>query len=241
MQTLLIVDDDLKLRTLLKKYLLEQNFIVIEAANTSESDRLLKTETVDLMVLDLMMPTENGLDYCKRLRKSDINIPIIMLSARGEDIDKIIGLEMGMDDYMSKPFNPRELLARIRTILRRPKPQTKQNETLLFRIGDLQFDKVKRHLIHQSGETTALTSTEYNLLKAFAENVNVPLSRDKIMRLLHSREFDIFDRSIDVLVSRLRKLVERDPKNPQLIKTVWGVGYVFVAESSAAENQDSDA
>lgn len=232
MHTLLIVDDDLKLRSLLKKYLLEQGFVVYEAANTDDSDRILKKEQVDVMILDLMMPGENGLDYCKRLRMSNSNMPIIMLSARGEDIDKIIGLEIGMDDYMSKPFNPRELLARIRSLLRRPAVSDVSDEAEIYQVGSYKFDVVKRHIQSKSDDLIQLTSSEYDLLKAFVENANIPLSRDKIMRILHSKELDIFDRSIDVLVSRIRKLVEEEPAKPKLIKTVWGVGYVFVSDKT---------
>ena len=226
---ILVVDDDLKLRGLLKKFLMEQAFEVMDVSNTFEAEKLLNTKTFDAMVLDMMMPGENGLDFCKRLRMLDNNIPIIMLSARGEDIDKIIGLEIGVDDYLSKPFNPRELVARIKAILRRPhKPQ----ETLkvnTYRVGIYEFDLIKRHLSAVNKQTIQLTSTEYDLLKALVENPNIPLSRDKIMRLLHAKEFNIFDRSIDVLVSRLRKIIEKDVSKPELIKTVWGVGYVYVA------------
>lgn len=225
---ILIVDDDLKLRCLLKKFLLEQAFDVTDVSNTKEADQVMSSNQFDVMVLDMMMPGENGLDFCKRLRACDNNIPIIMLSARGEDIDKIIGLEMGLDDYLSKPFNPRELIARIKAILRRPSLAKPNDDIQTYQVGDYAFDLVKRHLTADSLETVQLTSTEYDLLKALVENSNIPLSRDKIMRILHAKEFDIFDRSIDVLVSRLRKIIEKDVRKPELIKTVWGVGYVFV-------------
>lgn len=226
---ILIVDDDVKLRNLLKKYLLEQAFEVTDVCNTSDAERALNNDRFDVMILDMMMPGENGLDFCKRLRTNDNCIPIIMLSARGDDIDKIIGLEVGMDDYLSKPFNPRELVARIKAILRRPQPSNKNNsEIQSYPVGIYQFDLIKRQLVADGHETIMLTSTEYNLLRALVENPNIPLSRDKLMRILHAKEFNIFDRSIDVLVSRLRKIVEVDVGKPELIKTVWGVGYVFV-------------
>jgi two-component system phosphate regulon response regulator OmpR len=226
---ILIVDDDLKLRNLLKKYLLEQSFDVIDVGNTRAAEMEMQNKTFDVMILDMMMPGENGLDFCKRLRTSGNNMPIIMLSARGDDIDKIIGLEIGVDDYLSKPFNPRELVARIKAILRRPNltdTATKDVET--YQVGIYQFDLIKRHLTSKEGETIGLTSTEYDLLRVLVENSNIPLSRDKLMRVLHAKEFNIFDRSIDVLISRLRKLIEANVTQPELIKTVWGVGYVFV-------------
>ncbi len=224
---ILIVDDDIKLRNLLKKYLLEQSFEVSAVCNTSEAEIALASQSYDVMILDMMMPGENGLDFCKRLRAINNNIPIIMLSARGDDIDKIIGLEVGMDDYLSKPFNPRELVARIKAILRRPSLPVEQNSEL-YQVGKYEFDTIKRQLSNNIDETIQLTSTEFDLLKTLVENPNIPLSRDKIMRILHAKEFNIFDRSIDVLISRLRKLIESDASKPELIKTVWGVGYVFV-------------
>ncbi len=224
----LIVDDDLKLRVLLKKYLIEQSFDVTDVSNTKEAEVLMQSHRFDVMILDMMMPGENGLDFCKRLRLSTSAIPIIMLSARGEDIDKIIGLEMGVDDYLSKPFNPRELVARIKAILRRPQIDQSSQAQETYQVGSFKFDLIKRHLISASQELVALTTTEYDLMKAFVENKNIPLTRDKIMRILHAKEYDIFDRSIDVLVSRLRKIIEQDVSKPQLIKTVWGVGYVYV-------------
>lgn len=227
---ILIVDDDLKLRTLLSKYLSEQNFQVTDAASSEEADQHLATGTFDLMVLDCMMPRETGLDYCKRLRQSGNLIPIIMLSAKGEDIDKIIGLEMGMDDYLSKPFNPRELVARIKAIARRPQAQQSVAQSALYPVGSYQFDRIKRQLVSAEQDITELTSSEYDLLTALIAHANRPLSRDQLMQILHAKDFEVFDRSIDVLVSRLRKLVETNPAKPQVIKTVWGVGYMLVSE-----------
>lgn len=226
---ILIVDDDIKLRNLLTKYLLEQTFEVTDVGNTVAADGAMQEKTFDVIILDMMMPGENGLDFCKRLRLTGNSIPIIMLSARGDDIDKIIGLEIGVDDYLSKPFNPRELVARIKAILRRPNVSDENiSEVETYQVGVYKFDLIKRQLTVDGEETILLTSTEYDLLKALVENPNIPLSRDKLMRILHAKEFNIFDRSIDVLISRLRKIVEKDVSNPSLIKTVWGVGYVFV-------------
>jgi two-component system phosphate regulon response regulator OmpR len=226
---ILIVDDDVKLRQLLSKYLLEQSFDVTSACNTSDAERELNQHRFDVMILDMMMPGENGLDFCKRLRSMGNHIPIIMLSAKGDDIDKIIGLEVGMDDYLSKPFNPRELVARIKAILRRPKLAEKiHNAKQSYAVGDFTFNLVQRNLSIDGKQEIQLTSTEYDLLKVLVENANTPLSRDSLMRVLHAKEFNIFDRSIDVLISRLRKIIEKDAKNPEIIKTVWGVGYVLV-------------
>lgn len=232
---ILIVDDDVKLRKLLRKYLLEQSFDVTDVCNTSDAERALNDQSYDVMILDMMMPGENGLDFCKRLRAVDNLIPIIMLSARGDDIDKIIGLEVGMDDYLSKPFNPRELVARIKAILRRPTITNKDKSNVeLHQVGVYQFDLIKRQLSAEGCEAIMLTSTEYDLLRALVENPNIPLSRDKLMRILHAKEFNIFDRSIDVLISRLRKIVEVDASRPEFIKTVWGVGYVFANKQDVA-------
>lgn len=225
---ILIVDDDSKLRGLLKKYLYDLAFNVTDVSNTNDAEQAMQRSSFDAVVLDMMMPGENGLDFCKRLRLAGNHIPIIMLSARGEDIDKIIGLEMGVDDYLSKPFNPRELVARIKAILRRHQITNTIQEFECYKVGEYEFDLIKRHLTSAKNETIQLTSSEYDLLKTLVENSNIPLSRDKIMRILHAKDFNIFDRSIDVLVSRLRKIVEIDASKPMLIKTVWGVGYVFV-------------
>ncbi|MFK8011724.1 MAG: response regulator [Marinicellaceae bacterium] len=230
---ILIVDDDLKLRSLLKKFLLEQHFDVTDVADTKAADRAMHNKNFDALVLDLMMPGENGLDYCKRLRASDNTIPIIMLSARGDDIDKIIGLEIGVDDYLSKPFNPRELVARIKAILRRPQLHNEaESESSSLTVGHFTFDLVTRTLSAENQKDIQLTSTEYDLLKALAQNANIPLSREKLVRMIHAKEFNIFDRSIDVLISRLRKLIEKDVNKPEVIKTVWGVGYILVSDKN---------
>ena len=231
---IIVVDDDAKLRGLLKKFLSEHALEVTTVSNTIQAEQVLKTNNFDVMILDMMMPGENGLDFCKRLRLKNHQIPIIMLSARGEDIDKIIGLEMGVDDYLSKPFNPRELLARIKAILRRSQPSNPINKKENHQVGQFKFDTIKRQLISRNNVSINLTSSEYDLLVALVENPNIPLSRDKIMRILHAKEFEIFDRSIDVLVSRLRKIIEDDASNPILIKTVWGVGYVYVGSNEKA-------
>ena len=177
-----------------------------------------------------MLPDENGLDICKRLRVNRIKTPIIMLTAKGDEVDRIIGLEMGADDYLPKPFNPRELLARINSIFRRHEMELseKVNEGSgkAIQFDDFEFNPQERTLKKNKREID-LTSGEFSLLKVFIENANQPLSRDQIMQLAKGKELDVFDRSIDVQISRIRKLIEEDPNKPKYLKTKWGFGYVF--------------
>lgn len=229
MQThnILLVDDDAKLRKLVQSYLCEQGFGIETAMNTKQADIKMQINIFDLILLDLMMPGENGLSYCQRLRANNNHIPIIMLSARGDDVDKIIGLEIGVDDYLSKPFNPRELLARIHAVLRRPVIQDKQPKAKTFQVGKWQLDTHKRCLIDDKQSLQALTTGEFNLLLLLVENPNRSLSRDQLMQLLNDRKFEVYDRSIDVQISRLRKLIEPNPNKPSLITTIWGHGYMY--------------
>jgi two-component system phosphate regulon response regulator OmpR len=238
---ILIVDDDLRLRQLLERYLGEQGFTVRAVDGAAAMDRALAREFYDLIVLDLMMPGEDGLSVCRRLRRHGSeggDMAIIMLTARGDEVDRIVGLELGADDYLPKPFNPRELVARIHAVLRRrvapPPPGTPGEPDATVRFGDTLIDLGTRQLIR--GETaTTLTTGEFALLKVLVEHPRKPLSRDKLMELARGREYDVFDRSIDVQVSRLRKLVEEDPARPRYIQTVWGFGYVFVPDGKKAE------
>ena len=190
-------------------------------------------ETADLIVLDLMMPGEDGLSICRRLRAANDLTPVIMLTAKGEDVDRIVGLEVGADDYLGKPFNPRELLARIHAVLRRrPVPEVPgapSTENEVVRFGNFSFDLGARTL-HKNGVEMTLTTGEFAMLKALVRHPRTPLSREKLAQLSRGREFEPFDRSLDVQVSRLRKLIETDPANPRMIQTVWGVGYVFIPE-----------
>jgi two-component system phosphate regulon response regulator OmpR len=186
-----------------------------------------------LIVLDLMMPGEDGLSVCRRLRGGKDAIPIIMLTAKGDDVDRIVGLEMGADDYLPKPFNPRELVARIHAVLRRRAdplppgaPALEQGE---MRFGPVTIDLATRELT-RAGKSISLTTGEFGLLKVLLAHPRVPLSRDKLMELARGREYEVFDRAIDVQISRLRKLVEPDPAHPVHIQTVWGFGYVFVPD-----------
>jgi len=229
---ILMVDDDLRMRELLQRYLSEQGFDIKTVSDSAEMDAILKTEKFDLYVLDLMLPGEDGLAICRRLRAQNVVTPIIMLTARGDEVDRIIGLEMGADDYLPKPFNPRELLARINAVMRRHEhsPQSENaNNKGVFAFGHFIFDAVNRSLT-KDGESITITSGEFALLKVFTEHPRQPLSRDRLMQLARGRELDVFDRSIDVQVSRLRRLIEPNPAQPTFLKTMWGFGYVFIPD-----------
>jgi two-component system phosphate regulon response regulator OmpR len=200
-------------------------------------DRALARELYDLIVLDLMMPGEDGLAACRRLRGGGNAIPIVMLTAKGDDVDRIVGLEMGADDYLPKPFNPRELVARIHAVLRRRPPAappgapSSEAETASF--GRILLNLATRSM-QRDGQDVPLTTGEFALLKTLVQHPRQPLSRDKLMELARGREYEVFDRSIDVQISRLRKLVEEDPGQPRFIQTVWGFGYVFVPDGAPA-------
>ena len=230
---ILVVDDDSRLRDLLKRFLNEQGYAVTIAGNAVEMNRFWIRERYDLLVLDLMLPGEDGLSICQRLRGGGDDTPIIMLTAKGEDVDRIKGLELGADDYLPKPFNPRELLARITAVLRRvaadeiPGAPSEHEETYIF--GEFEFNLGKRALT-KNGEPITLTTGEYSVLKVLARHAKQPLSREKLMELARGREYEVFDRSLDVQISRLRKMIETDPAVPRYIQTVWGLGYVFIPD-----------
>ena len=230
---ILVVDDDQRLRHLLDRYLTEQGFAVKAVDGAAAMDKALARECYDLLVLDLMMPGEDGLAVCRRLRGEKNDIAIIMLTAKGDEVDRIVGLELGADDYLPKPFNPRELVARIHAVLRRrvpaPPPGAPAVKEEIVSFGSVTLNLATRELTRDGG-TTALTTGEFALLKALVGHPRQPMSRDKLMELARGREYDVFDRSIDVQVSRLRKLVEADPAKPRHIQTVWGFGYVFVPD-----------
>jgi two-component system phosphate regulon response regulator OmpR len=227
---IIIIDDDRKIRDLIKQYLQDQGFDCSAGEHGKDLDKLILKASPDLIILDLMLPDENGLDICKRLRVNKIKTPIIMLTAKGDEVDRLIGLEMGADDYLPKPFNPRELLARINSIFRRHEMELseKVNEVSgkTIQFDDFEFNPQERTLKKDKKEID-LTSGEFSLLKVFIENANQPLSRDQIMQLAKGKELDVFDRSIDVQISRIRKLIEEDPNKPKYLKTKWGFGYVF--------------
>jgi two-component system, OmpR family, phosphate regulon response regulator OmpR len=228
---ILVVDDDLRLRDLLSRYLTEQGFAVKVVSEAPGMDRALAQERFDLLVLDLMLPGEDGLSICRRLRGTKNSIPVIMLTAKGEEVDRIVGLEMGADDYLPKPFNPRELVARINAVLRRrgeaPPPGAPSVEVEIVEFGAVRVNLATRTL-EREGKSAALTTGEFALLKVLVTHPRMPLSREKLMELARGREYEVFDRAIDVQISRLRKLVEGDPAHPTYIQTVWGFGYVFV-------------
>ncbi|EKP0304364.1 response regulator [Aeromonas veronii] len=229
---ILVVDDHSEIRDLLKRFLEQHGLRVSCARDGKEMKRLLEEREFDLLVLDLMMPGEDGLTLCRELRVKS-NLPIIMLTAMGEETDRIIGLEMGADDYLAKPFNPRELLARIKAVMRRTQAETQPATETLTR--DLRFDRWlldvnRRELVDEDGVGLSLSTAEFDLLRVFLERPQRVLSRDQLLDLARGREAVAFDRAIDTLVSRLRRKLERDPKNPELIKTIWGGGYMFSAD-----------
>jgi two-component system OmpR family response regulator len=225
----LIVDDDREIRGLLAQYLEKHDFRTTAVADGREMRRILERSHIDLLVLDLMLPGEDGLSLCRELR-SRSQLPIIMLTARGEDVDRIVGLELGADDYVPKPFNPRELLGRIKAVLRRsahaprdPSPASVRG----FSFGGWRLNTVTRALTNGEGREVALSGAEYRLLAVLLGSGNRVLTRAQLTELLRGRDADPFDRSIDVRVSRLRQILGDDARAPQIIKTVYGEGYVI--------------
>ncbi|MCE0493895.1 osmolarity response regulator transcription factor OmpR [Vibrio salinus] len=234
---ILVVDDDVRLRSLLERYLSEQGFQVRSVANGEQMDRLLTRENFHLMVLDLMLPGEDGLSICRRLRSVNNKIPILMLTAKGDEVDRIMGLEIGADDYLPKPFNPRELLARIKAVLRRQSqeaPGAPSTEESIVEFGDFRLNLGTREMFH-GDEPMPLTSGEFAVLKILVTNPREPMSRDKLMNMARGREYSAMERSIDVQISRLRRMLEDDPSKPRYIQTVWGLGYVFVPDGQFAK------
>ncbi len=232
----LVVDDDQRLRDLLVKYLSGEGYDVKAVPDAKGMDKQLGRDRYDLIVLDLMLPGEDGLAICRRLRSQQTSPAIIMLTAKGDDVDRIVGLEMGADDYLPKPFNPKELAARVKAVLRRRAPAGPPGAPdaagELHRFGRFEFNLSTRALA-RDGKPVSLTTGEYSVLKVLVQHPRQPLSRDKLMELARGREYEVFDRSIDVQISRLRKIVEDDPAHPKHIQTVWGFGYVFVPDAEA--------
>lgn len=231
-EKILVVDDDARLRSLLERFLSEQGYRVRSVEDAEHMGRILQREHFHLLVLDLMMPGEDGLSVCKRLRAANNQIPIIMLTAKGDESSRIMGLELGADDYLAKPFNPRELLARIKAVLRRqsnvvPGAPGVADEEVCF--GDYCLSLATREL-SRGEDKFMLTTGEFAVLKALVQHPREPLSRDKLMHLARGRDWDAMERSIDVQISRLRRMIEADPAKPRYIQTVWGVGYVFVPD-----------
>jgi two-component system OmpR family response regulator len=229
---LLVVDDHREIRDLLAKYLARHDYRVSVADSASAARRVLESSRIDLVVLDIMMPREDGLSLCRQLRAKS-GVPIIMLTAMAEETDRVVGLEMGADDYLTKPFNPRELLARIKAVLRRTNslpPQPEQPAARRLRFDRWTFDVARRELMGEDGVGVPLSTGEFLLLSVFLRHPGIVLSRDQLLDLTRGRDAVPFDRSIDNQVSRLRKKIERDPRRPELIKTHWGGGYSFTAE-----------
>jgi len=232
----LIVDDDIEIRNLLRTYLERHDYRVSTAANGREMRAVMEQSRPDLIILDLMLPGEDGLVLCRNLRVGS-NVPIIMLTAHGEEMDRIVGLEMGADDYVPKPFSPRELLARIKSVLRRARSlpgDMRQSETGFYRFAGWTLDTATRNLTSPTSVVVPLSGTEYRLLSIFLAHPNRVLTRDQLVDLTQSRDADPFDRAIDVQVSRLRHRLEDDAREPAIIKTVRGQGYVLAAEVTGA-------
>ena len=222
----LLIDDDIRLCDLLKTYLTGHGFHVSVANTVKDGLRQLRSQDYDLVLLDIMLPDGEGLDVCKKIR-SDSSIPVIMLTARGADEDKIIGLELGADDYLAKPFNPRELVARMKAVLRRKGGAVDWSGDLkAIEYDGFHLNLQSQKLVIQD-ETIELTSAEFRLIKVLASNPGKVFTRERLMDLVSGRDFDGVDRSIDVHISRLRNKIEPDPRNPRWIQTVWGTGYRF--------------
>jgi two-component system phosphate regulon response regulator OmpR len=234
---IVVVDDDARIRELLQRYLTQAGYAVMVAEDAVALSRIMSYEFVDLIVLDVMMPGEDGFSVCKRLRKSRNKTPIIMLTAKGEDADRINGLDVGADDYLSKPFNPRELLARIHAVLRRRPvhetpgaPAGDDDEQVKF--GPFVFD-ISARMLFRGEEQLPLSTGEFAMLKALVRNPRQPLAREKLARLARGHSTAQYGRGLDVQISRLRRLIETDPVNPRYLQTVWGVGYVFVPDGGS--------
>ncbi len=228
---ILIVDDDVKVRTLLRRCFEGEGFTVSEAKDGAELHACLGRDPVSLITLDLNLGKENGLDLAREIRK-ERNVPIIMLTGKGDAIDRVVGLELGADDYLAKPFELRELLARVRAVLRRTvAAEAASTVGQIYAFEGWVFDVKRRRLSRERGEQQELTTSEFNLLEAFVKRPHRVLSRDDIMDILKGHDWSPLDRSIDNLIARLRKKIEQDPEHPQVIKTVRGVGYTFAVDS----------
>ncbi len=232
MKKILLIDDDPELRQLLATYLGRSGFDTLLLPDTQQLDAFLDRYQPQLIVLDLMLPGEGGVAACRRLRARGEMRPIIMLTARDEPVDRVIGLESGADDYVGKPFEPRELVARIDAVLRRgtQNPAAPVPQGGIFRFGEWSLDRATRQL-SKADQSIALTSGEFALLNALVGNAGRPMKRERLMELTRGEDSESFDRAIDVQIHRLRRLIEKDPTHPFYLQTVWGVGYVFVTGS----------
>lgn len=232
-QHILVVDDNKEILDLVSRFLVKDGYRVSTAVDGREMKKVMANARIDLILLDIMLPGDDGLTLCRDIR-SESNIPIIMLTAKGEEIDRVIGLEMGADDYVPKPFGTRELLARIKAVLRRVNDMgavnTSEDTPKNFLFDDWKLDTSKRELISKDEVVVPLSTGEFTLLMALVERPNRVLNRDQLLDIARGRASVAFDRSIDTQISRLRKKIEKDSKQPELIKTVWGGGYVFTPE-----------
>jgi len=231
---ILVVDDHQDIRDLVAGLLAKEGYRVSAAADGRQMRRQLIESSVDLVVLDLMLPGEDGLTLCRDLRATT-NIPVVMLTAKGDEFDRVLGLEMGADDYLTKPFGGRELVARIRAVLRRTRSVpagTRSKTACVWRFDRWTFDTATRSLKSIDNALLSLSTAEFNLMKVFVERPQIVLTRDQLLDLTRGRESEFIDRSIDTRISRLRRKIEEDPQNPQILKTVWGDGYVFAADVS---------
>jgi two-component system OmpR family response regulator len=227
---LLLVDDEPSLREPLAEYLTRQGFLVRQAEDAAKARSALLEETPDLVLLDIMMPGEDGLSLCRHLSETK-HLPVIMLTAKGEAMDRIVGLEIGADDYVPKPFEPRELVARIRSVLRRAsKASPPADEDALYEFDGWKLDPLKRKLTDPDGTVVPISSAEFRLLVAFLSHPRQVLDRDRLLDMVQGREAHLFDRAVDNQVSRLRRKMEEDSRDPKLIQTVWGGGYRFAAD-----------
>jgi DNA-binding response OmpR family regulator len=226
MARLILIEDDIKLGELVKSYLTKYGHVVEHIDQPLKALPILKQDNYDLLILDIMLPQMDGFSVLKELRKSS-ELPVIMLTARGDVSDRIVGLELGADDYLPKPFEPRELLARIETVLRRVKPKESEKSQNIFQVKDLLVNYDRREAFLQN-ENLELTTMEFELLSIFIKNAGKVLSRDDIMNLLQGIDSNVFSRSIDISVSRLRQKLGDDSKDAKYIKTVWGKGYIFI-------------
>jgi DNA-binding response OmpR family regulator len=222
-KNILIIDDDKKLNKLLKEYLQKYKFQVVSAVDPQSGMKAIRTTNPDLIILDIMLPEKDGFEVCKEIRQ-DYSVPIIMLTARGDVTDRIVGLEIGADDYLAKPFEPRELLARIQSILRRSN-RTDKKDNLRYR--GLSVD-LKRHTVTVDGKLREITTSEFKILSLFIKQPGKVFTRDALIDSLRGIQWEAYDRSVDVIISRLRQKLDDDPKHPRFIRTLHGTGYTFV-------------
>lgn len=230
-KNILIVDDDVELAELVKEYLGSHNFSVEAAFDAESSLRIIRERTPDLVILDIMLPKKNGFETCSEIR-SFSQVPIIMLTARGELNDRVFGLEVGADDYLPKPFDPRELVARIHTVLRRSQGHLQERTKLNLQFGSLKINLSNRS-VELGGELLPLTTAEYEVLYFFSKSPQQIFNRDQIYEHLRGTECVVFSRSVDIIISRLRQKLRDDPKHPRFFKTIWGTGYMFIGDAPA--------